>query len=196
MSSSHYGIPYILEDTTGNFNESDFVDINGRMHLRVQCTAKDTQHTFYMIYNTHHSLTPGSAAIPLPVAGLEFGPQHALGTINFASRGMPMRKYLVRPETKAASLGISSGGHRVRQFRASDGQVYQWARRIKMNQEWTCTNLNGYIIASYSLKPPGEPTYPNSSGCILDIAEQFGGLAVEILASLLIMRHIVAYDLS
>lgn len=40
-----------------------------------------------------------------------------------------------------------------------------------------CTNANGYIIASYSLKSPGEPEYSNSSGCILEIAEQFGGLA-------------------
>ncbi|CAK5267036.1 unnamed protein product [Mycena citricolor] len=196
MPSTRYGMPYILEDTTGSLTGSEFIDINERMHFRVRCTAKDTQHTAYMIYNSHHSSNPGRVAIPLPVAGLDFGREHALGTISYSSEGVPMRKYLVRPESKVISFGIHSGGHRVRRFLASDGQVYQWARKTHVNQEWTCTDLNGYVIASYSLKSPGEPDYTTSSGCILEIAEQSGGLAVEILASLLIMRHIVAYDLS
>ncbi|KAJ7889011.1 hypothetical protein B0H13DRAFT_2341674 [Mycena leptocephala] len=59
-----------------------------------------------------------------------------------------------------------------------------------------CTNANDYVIASSSLKVPGESEYHNLSGCILEIAEQFGILAPEILASLWIMQHISTYDLT
>ncbi|KAK7013969.1 hypothetical protein R3P38DRAFT_3004348 [Favolaschia claudopus] len=113
---------------------------------------------------------------------LDFGPNNGLGTVSVASVPMPMRKYLYKNPM---------GSSKVRRFVASDGQTYQWSRRTQPNQEWTCTNANNYVIASYSLKAPGEPEYSNSSGCILEIAEQF-----EMIASLWIMRHIQAYDLA
>ncbi|KAJ7071889.1 hypothetical protein B0H15DRAFT_965756 [Mycena belliarum] len=129
-------------------------------------------------------LTP---IIPRALAALDFGRNKALGTISFSGVAVPMSQYLAR----TSPLGSSS----VRRFGASDGQTYQWARRTQKNQEWTCTNVNGYVIASYSLKPAGEPEYSESSGCVLEIAEQFGNLAPEILASLWIMRHIAQYNL-
>ncbi|KAJ7181368.1 hypothetical protein C8R43DRAFT_911677 [Mycena crocata] len=183
---TRYGMPYILEDTTGRLTGSEFIDIHERLHYTVRCTARDSCHTSYMIYNT--SPTAFQSAVPKPLVGLDFGPNNALGTISFSSVPMPMRKYLVKP--------TPMGSPKLRRFVASDGQTYQWARRAQANQEWTCTNANGYVIASYSLKAAGEPDYSNSSGCILEIAEQFGSLAPEMLASLLIMRHIAAYDLA
>ncbi|KAJ7256336.1 hypothetical protein C8J57DRAFT_1344459 [Mycena rebaudengoi] len=175
---TRYGMPYILEDTTGK--------LGGRLHLTVRCTASDPCHTSYMIYSTHPS--GFKSAIPKALVGLNFGPHNTLGTISFSSVAMSMRKYLAKPTPRGSS--------KLRRFVASDGQQYQWARRVQPNQEWTCTNANGYVIASYSLKSPGEPEYSNSSGCILEIAEQFGGLAPEMLASLWIMRHIAAYALA
>ncbi|KAF7378220.1 hypothetical protein MSAN_00246800 [Mycena sanguinolenta] len=182
---TRYGIPYIFEDTTGRLTGSDFIDIHDRLRFTVRCTAHDTCHTAYMIYNT--SPTVFQSAIPKPVVALDFGANNALGTISFTSNPMPMRKYL----TKHAM-----GSSKVRRFVGSDGQVYQWARQTQPNQEWTCTNSNNYVIASYSLKAQGEPEYTNSSGCILEIAEQFGSLASELIASLWIMRHIARYDLA
>ncbi|KAJ6580486.1 hypothetical protein DFH09DRAFT_1360558 [Mycena vulgaris] len=182
---TRYGMPYILEDTTGRLTGTTFIDLHDRLHLTVRCTARDGCHTSYMIYNTSPAVF--QSAIPKPLAGLDFGANNALGTISFASAAMPMRKYLTKP--------TPIGSSKLRRFVASDGQTYQWARRTQPNQEWTCTNANGYIIASYSLKAAGEPEYNNSSGCILEIAEQFGNLAPEMLASLWIMRHIAAYDL-
>ncbi|KAJ7082122.1 hypothetical protein C8R44DRAFT_722440 [Mycena epipterygia] len=182
---TRYGMPYILEDTTGRLTGSQFIDIHERLHLTVRCTARDSCHTSYMIYNTNPAVF--QSPIPKPLAGLDFGPDNSLGTISFSSVGMPMRKYLTKP--------TPIGSSKLRRFVASDGQTYQWARRAQPNQEWTCTNAKGYVIASYSLKAPGEPEYSNSSGCILEIAEQFGSLAPEMLASLWIMRHIAAYDL-
>ncbi|KAJ7830653.1 hypothetical protein B0H14DRAFT_2806808 [Mycena olivaceomarginata] len=168
---TRYGIPYIFEDTTGRLTGSEFIDIHDRLRFTVRCTAHDTCHT---------------SAIPRPLVALDFGANNTLGSISVASVPMPMRKYL----TKHAM-----GSSKVRRFVGSDGQIYQWARRTQPNQEWTCTNANNYVIASYSLKAAGEPEYSNSSGCILEIAEQFGSLAAEMIASLWIMRHIAAYDL-
>ncbi|KAJ7607289.1 hypothetical protein DFH06DRAFT_216436 [Mycena polygramma] len=185
MSFTRYGMPYILEDTTGRLTGSEFVDIHERVRFTVRCTARDVSHTAFMIYNTSPAVF--QSAVPKPLVALDFGPNNSLGTISFSSVPMPMRKYLTRH---------AMGSAKVRRFVASDGQTYQWARRTQTNQEWTCTNANGYVIASYSLKAAGEPEYSNSSGCILEIAEQFGSLAPEMIASLWIVRHIAAYDLA
>ncbi|KAJ7174905.1 hypothetical protein C8R46DRAFT_1082007 [Mycena filopes] len=188
MPETRYGMPYILEDTTGRLTGTEFVDIHERLHFTIRCTARDAWHTSYMVYNTNPAVF--QSAIPKPLAGLDFGVNNALGTISFSGVAMPMRKYLTKPSTPLGSSKV------VRRFVASDGQTYQWARRTQPNQEWTCTNPNGYIIASYSLKAMGEPEYRDSSGCVFEIAEQFGSLVPEILASLWIMRHIAAYDLA
>ncbi|KAJ7768978.1 hypothetical protein B0H16DRAFT_1518805 [Mycena metata] len=180
-----YGMPYILEDRSGRLTGTEFVDIHERLHFTIRCTARDAWHTTFMIYNTNPNVF--QSAIPKPLVGLNFGANNALGTISFSSVPMPMQKYL----TKHAM-----GSSKVRRFVASDGQTYQWARRTQPNQEWTCTNTNGYVIASYSLKAHGEPEYSDSSGCIFEIAEQFGALVPEMIASLWIMRHIAAYDLA
>ncbi|KAJ7925638.1 hypothetical protein B0H13DRAFT_1705798 [Mycena leptocephala] len=182
---TRYGMPYILEDTTGRLTGSEFIDIHERLHFTIRRTAHDSCHTSYMIYNTSPAVF--QSAIPRPLVALDFGANNALGTISFASLPIPMRKYLTKHVM---------GSSKVRRFLGSDGQTYQWARRTQPNQEWSCTNANGYVIASYSLKASGEPEYSNSSGCILEIAEQFGTLAPEMLASLWIMRHIAAYDLT
>jgi hypothetical protein len=92
-------MPYILEDTTGNLGGSNFIDIHDRLRLTVRCTARDSCHTSYMIYNTHPS--GFQSAIPKPLVGLDFERDNALGTISFSSVGMPMRKYL----TKATPMG-------------------------------------------------------------------------------------------
>ena len=77
-----------------------------------------------------------------------------------------------------------------------------------------CTNASHYLVAYYSLKLPGEPEYTQSSGCMLTVDEAYPHLIVgellirgvtndientdrmqELLASLMIMRHIAAYNL-
>ncbi|KAF7316062.1 hypothetical protein MIND_00124200 [Mycena indigotica] len=192
---TRYELPYILEDKTGTLSSgSEFIDIHERMHLTMRCTAPRS----FMLYNgpwpppSSRSCTghPTRPVLPHPLASLQFSTTRdnaiALGTISVHNVPMSMRAYLVKPPGPATSI---------RRFVASDGQQYQWSRRTQPNQEWTCTNNTNYIIASYSLKTPGEPEYAESSGCILEIAEQFGRLAPEILASLWIMRHIAAYDL-
>ncbi|KAF7319146.1 hypothetical protein HMN09_00251000 [Mycena chlorophos] len=190
---TRYGLPYILEDRTGTLSSgSEFVDIHDRLHLTIRCTAPRS----FMLYNGPPPTGLACPTLPHPLAAMQFvGGRNSgleLGTISFQGVPLPMRMYLVKPPGPAVE---GRNTRLVRRFVASDGQQYQWSRKVQPNQEWTCTNHRDYIIASYSLKTPGEPEYPDSSGCILEIAEQFGALAPEILASLWIMRHIADHDM-
>lgn len=172
-------MPYLLEDKTGKLTGSHFVDINDRLRLTLRCTTREATHTTYIIYTT----TAGTD----PVVTLSFGSNNSLGTITFGSGPqVPMNSFLEpSPNENAKS----------RKFIGSDGQQYRWSWRTTQSEEWTCTNTGNQQVASYSLKVPGEPEYDHSSGCVLTIEEAYPHLAVEMLASLTIMRHIVAHDL-
>ncbi|KAG1869766.1 hypothetical protein C8R48DRAFT_597385 [Suillus tomentosus] len=174
-----YGMPYLLEDKTGKLTGSHFVDINDRLRLTLRCTTREAAHTTYIIYNT----TAGTD----PVVTLNFGSNNSLGTITFGSGPqVPMNSFLEpSPNENAKS----------RKFIGSDGQQYRWSWRTTQSEEWTCTNTSNQQVASYSLKVPGEPEYDHSSGCVLTIEEAYPHLAVEMLASLTIMRHIVTHNL-
>jgi hypothetical protein len=136
-------MPYILEDTTGKLGGSQFIDIHERLHLTVRCTASDPCHTSYMIYSTHPS--GFKSAIPKALVGLNFGPHNTLGTISFSSVAMSMRKYLAKPTPRGRYADfffifrwfLTDISSKLRRFVASDGQQYQWARRVQPNQEWT-----------------------------------------------------------
>ncbi|KAG2135476.1 hypothetical protein DEU56DRAFT_737755 [Suillus clintonianus] len=174
-----YGMPYLLEDKTGKLTGSHFVDINDRLRFTLRCTSWGSTHATYIIYN----MTSGTD----PVATLTFGSNNSLGTIAFGSGPqVPMSSFL-------ESLPIGSA--KSRRFIGSDGQQYRWSWRTAQGEEWTCTNASNRHIASYSLKVPGEPEYAQSSGCVLTIEEAYPHLAAEMLASLTIMRHIVAHNL-
>ncbi|GJE94271.1 hypothetical protein PsYK624_104400 [Phanerochaete sordida] len=54
--------------------------------------------------------------------------------------------------------------------------------------------MRDIVVASYALKPPSKPAY-NTSGNVLMINEAWAGIAAEILASLVVMRHIAAHGL-
>ncbi|KAK0185284.1 hypothetical protein F5146DRAFT_201773 [Armillaria mellea] len=201
-----YGMPIFLEDKSGRLTGSEFIDIHDRMRFSYRCTARDSVHTAYMIYNLSAMVYQGSC--PRAVVALDFGPNNALGTVSFSSReSVPMKKYLPK-------ISNHGGAYKPRKFVASDSQEYIWSYRTQEGQEWTCTNTSGYLVAYYSLKVPGEPHYEGSSGCTLTIDEAFGHIAAgqfrsspyrfdthprflcdtECLASLMIMRHIAEYN--
>lgn len=90
-----YGIPYILEDKTGQLTGSDFIDTEGRMHLVYRCTVRDSMHTVYGIYDAspYASYVSSMRALVL----LDFGPNNKLGTVGFGpTRIIPMQEYLVK----------------------------------------------------------------------------------------------------
>ncbi|GBE80294.1 hypothetical protein SCP_0300090 [Sparassis crispa] len=182
-----YGVPYFLEDQSGDLAGSEFVDLYKRISLTVRCTLRSDTHTAYMVYDmTSRGVNRGGLLVPL--ACLDFGAGHALGTIKVGEKeAVNMSDYL----TKLSPLGSS----KQRKFVASDGQEYRWKWRSDADDEWTCVNSSGYHVASYSLKPAGEPQYQSSSGCVLTVEESYPHLIGELLASLTIMRHIAKYNL-
>ncbi|KAI8992917.1 hypothetical protein BD414DRAFT_482716 [Trametes punicea] len=173
---TNFGLPYFLEDRTGRITGSEFVDLHNRMHLTLRQTLRDAHRVAYVIYDL-------SSRVPL--ATLDFGANNALGTIKIGdSDHIQMNQYLTRSGSSSKS----------RKFRASDGQDYRWT--LQSDGEWQCTNArSGYHIATYSMKPAGEPQYSGSSGCMLTVEEAYPHLVGELLASLTIMRHIEQHDL-
>ncbi|KAI0694260.1 hypothetical protein BC835DRAFT_1406469 [Cytidiella melzeri] len=181
-----YGLPFNLEDTTGNITDSNFTDFYQRMSFSVRTTMRTPDRSALMIYNAS-STSAGRGGLMVPVACLEFQGNNGLGTIKIGSgENIEMEKYLAR---------VSRNNSLARKFTASDGQEYTWTYTGTEDAEWTCANNRGYAVSSYSLKSEVEPKYEHSSGCMLYIDESFPHIAGELLASLTIMRHIAKYKL-
>ncbi|OJT07656.1 hypothetical protein TRAPUB_1481 [Trametes pubescens] len=185
-------LPYFIEDRTGQYTGSDFDEIYDRVFLRVGRPppghAAHYAETTLMVYDTGRRSSSKRYSQPVsrePSVILEFGPNGALGTISFvgSSVSMPMGQYLRKTSMFAGSLS--------RKFTGSNGEEYRWIHRGVSEHEWSCVDSRNYVVAHYTLKPPEKPAY-NTSGNMLTIYEPFTHLAVEILASLTIMRYLAA----
>ncbi|KAF8880340.1 hypothetical protein CPB84DRAFT_1687614 [Gymnopilus junonius] len=184
--ATRYGLPYFLEDKSGRLAGSEFVDLHDRMRLVYHPKERSSTQSVYEIYDTTISTYN---AFRKPVVTLSFGPNNTLGTISYS------RDRTARQMGAYLSQVNEIAGSKLRCFFASDGNEYRWGYRLIPNDEWTCTNNTGAIISHYNLKTPGEPPYYNSSGCMLTVEEDYGHLACEMLATVMIMRHIDKYDL-
>ena len=99
-----YAMSYILEEQ-GNAREADFTDIYNRLCFRVRCTLSTAEHTAYMIYDANAPTGRGGTTVPL--ACLNFGANHALGTVKIGQKEfVDMDKYLVRVSRRYASRHI------------------------------------------------------------------------------------------
>ncbi|PPQ91834.1 hypothetical protein CVT25_000288 [Psilocybe cyanescens] len=196
--ATRYGLPFFLEDKTGRLDGSEFVDLHDRTRLVYRRKSRDATRIVYGIFD----ITLGTyEAFHVPVVTLCFGADNSLGSVCYApgvgviggtregeEKWMQMAKYL-------SQVNIFAGS-KLRRFFASDGNEYRWGYKLAEGNEWTCTNSSGTIVSHYNLKSPGEPPYYGSSGCMLTVEEDYGHLACEMLATVMIMRHIVAHDLS
>jgi len=185
------GISYCFDDRTGA-NDSTFYDeIYDRMFLSVATMpGKIPNTTRTCIYETgrRSSAHARNNRHGEPSVVLEFAQNNNLGTVNFVQKGVSM--LMGHWMRKTSMFGKSSS----RKFRASDGQEYKWLFRSVPGQEWTCTNANEYIIAHYNVKPAGEPSY-RSSGNVFVVYEAYADLAIELLTTLTVMRHIQQHNL-
>ncbi|KAF8467991.1 hypothetical protein DFH94DRAFT_638665 [Russula ochroleuca] len=167
------GIPFMLNDRTGSLSGSEFVDLYDRIYLRVCCTHRDSngasEYGMYNMLARHHEI---------PVATFQYGAGGALGNITFISSEGSMRT-----QAMAAFL-VEVGGPRHRKFTASDGREYSWSWRTSTQEdlEWSCVNANGHTVAWYAV----------SSGHMFGVEEPYPHLAIDFLATLMIMRHIAA----
>ncbi|KAF8267651.1 hypothetical protein EI94DRAFT_1580453 [Lactarius quietus] len=178
-------LPLMFADRTGSIYGSEFAELYDRMYLCVRRTHRDSDGASqYGIYNA--PVTPSNS----PAAIVEFGLTDPIGTVTFNGPGGTVRTHAM------SSYLTIVGGPRHRKFTASDGKEYTWGWRTNTEdslEEWTCVNSNGETVAWYMLCVPGE-VYENSSGCAFGVDELNHHLAVEFLATLLIMRYIASLD--
>ncbi|KAI0784697.1 hypothetical protein C8Q75DRAFT_378795 [Abortiporus biennis] len=180
---ARYGMPFFLEDKSGDITGSDYADHYSRLSFSLRCTRRDPDHMVFMIYDLLSNSSSSRHHLTVPVACFDLGHNHSLGTVKIGD-GCPVEinQYLVKVNRK------------MRRFLASDKQEYRWTHQPECDPVWQCTNSSGYDVASYSLKLPGE-NYTNSSGCVLTIDEQYSHIAGELLLTLTLMRHIAKYNL-
>ena len=94
---TNFGMPYFLEDTTGQLTGSDFVDLHNRMHLSLKPTLRDAQHSAYIIYDLSSRSGGGRGGLLVPLATLDFGPHGALGSVKIGDGDhIPMGHYLIK----------------------------------------------------------------------------------------------------
>ncbi|KAJ8518513.1 hypothetical protein ONZ45_g4438 [Pleurotus djamor] len=178
---------YTLEDRTALISSSDFDDIYDRLFLRV---ARNPRSTSTRIYKMKHRSSRHRDSQPFtnePVVILDFASDESLGNITFtqAKFTVPMSRYLRKTSLFGGSLS--------RKFTGSDGREYTWNRSCVQGQEWTCTTDN-MIVGHYDLKPVQQRVY-GTSGNTLKVYQPFFHMAIEIVASLTIMRHIAQFNL-
>ncbi|TCD63377.1 hypothetical protein EIP91_005608 [Steccherinum ochraceum] len=165
--STSFGIHLLLNDKVPtSLTDSEFVDMYDRLRLRVHCTLRNADRTVIMIYKS---------TLSAPIACLEFGAGHALGSIKLTGKDpVHMNDFLSRV----------SRSSRVRRFIASDGQTYTWTQESK-DSEWEASE-----IAIHALAHPNVQT-----SAMLAVDEGYTQITGELVATLLIMRHIVKYNL-
>ncbi|KAI0765561.1 hypothetical protein BC629DRAFT_1293484 [Irpex lacteus] len=201
-------LPYFLEDRTGQLSDTEYDDIYDRLFLHVSSSSPSSpsspspQPLTITISSTPRRSSPHSHSHPPntrrlstsePSVTLEFGGSRgalSLGSVTFSMKGrkesLGMGTWLRRTSLFSGSLS--------RKFRASDGEEYRWVYRGVEGHEWTLLTAQSTPIAHYTLKHPSKPAY-GTSGNVLVVCEAYGNIAIEVLASLIVMRCIAAYNL-
>jgi len=184
---------YFFEDRTGVLTGSDYDEVYDRAFMRVSSTPQRTRNAGLMVYDMgQRSTSLGDRDrrhfYREPVIVLDFGPRGALGTVRFTkgSVSIPMHQYLRKVSLFSGSL--------FRKFTASDGKEYKWGHHMVPEHEWTCLNVDNFLVAHYNLKPVDRPAF-GTSGNVFTVYEPFAHLSSELLASLTIMRHIAQNNL-
>jgi len=179
-----YGIPFIFEDKKGRVHNTELKDVEDRMILRVSSERRSSDGSITLKIHEY-----GTASSPKTSDGpsivLEFGSGGQLGSVWFAnqSSSMQMNQWL-RSSSRSVTRRAAAS------FTCSDSQVYTWIHKPEQEPEaeWACQCQTSSVAARYFLKPPSE-TYGNS----FTVEEAFAPLVPELLASLIIMRHVQEY---
>lgn len=188
------GLPLQFEDRTGYITNTDFDDMYDRMHFHVSRLPGQTSTKIFRMGFRPSRVRNALPLPPDPEVSLDFGPHEALGTISLSlmssyTANLPMTQYLKRTSTSFFASSLS------RKFFASDGKEYKWGFRVQPGQEWTCTTMNNTLVAHYDLEKEYTPRMYEASGHNLMVFEDYAQIAIEIIASFLIMRHIKLFNL-
>jgi hypothetical protein len=99
--STTYGIPFHLEDSTGNIHDSNFTDLYERMSFTVRTTMRTEDRSAIMVYNASASSHAGRGGLMVPIACLDFGANDALGTVKIGQgESVEMERFLSRLSRK------------------------------------------------------------------------------------------------
>jgi len=177
--------PLVFEDKTGQYSTTDLDDIYDRMFFRVVQHSVSPSQTVILVYDRarrSNRRNSGPETIP-PSVVLDFSPKSSgLGSVTFERMPpIPIKEFLKKMGTFGSSLN--------RRFVASDSNEYRWTRKAIPGQEWTCFNAYNQIVAHYDLKDPEETSF-RTSGNSLIVDESLLPISAQLLATLIIMRHI------
>ena len=215
-----YGIPFILEDRTGDITNTEFDDLYDRMFFGISSPAPSSTSAGATI----RIFELGARSSPRALAGSHFGRDPAV-VLDFgghgaasadAGTGLFVRQGVSMPIAAWLRGSKSSNKSPARVFRCSDDEDYTWSvTKAPEGLEWSCTTSRGYVAAQYSPRAPGEPAYASSSGSVLTIYEAYGHIAtgecsflmtdyarslltytfhLELLSALTVVRYIHRYS--
>lgn len=207
LDKTTLGLPLFLEDTTGFWQgPTDFFDIYDRppfIHVRnrVDLVSRRMRIDIFELETTVSASTTSnndsSSSTRVPVtprsSHSRYGSRSGISLHlepdvhgNIVCMNSDTRR---RVAAESWLCKCESGG---RQFQASDGEIYRWSfRNLGHDVEWTCINMGrNEIVAHYDLKSEFEPPY-STSGNVLIIYELWTDLAIEFVASLIMMRHLL-----
>jgi len=171
-------------------HNTDLDDIYDRMFFRVVQKKAGPQKGLVCIYDRGRRSFRNSAVETMPPSVImDFGPKGlSLGSIAVGQMPpMPMKDYLRKMGTWGSSYN--------RKFVASNSCEYRWTRGVMPGQAWTCLDPGNRIIAHYALKDPQESPAYRTSGNAFVVEESLLDISAELLATLIIMRHIEKYRL-
>lgn len=96
--STLFGMPFFLEDQSGDIENSEFNDLYNRMRFSLRKTsADDAANTTLMVYDLSSPSASSRNDLRVPVACLTFGAGPTLGTVRIKTGpAVNMEQYLSR----------------------------------------------------------------------------------------------------
>ena len=96
--STTLGMPFFLEDHSGDLENSEFNDLYSRMRFSLRKTSvEDAAQTTLMVYDLSSPSVSSRNDLRVPIACLTFGAEHALGTVKiYNASTISMEQYLSR----------------------------------------------------------------------------------------------------
>ncbi|KAF8519999.1 hypothetical protein BU17DRAFT_89356 [Hysterangium stoloniferum] len=170
------GLPLFLEDTSGFITgPTDFLDIYDRPPFVCVENAMEiaARRTTVFVFDKRRHRNSGVTLVFEP--GLRCSV-----TLGKDGRELDIQQWL------------RNVGPLLRRFRGSDGELYEWSHKGPSSHEWSCVQLgSNLLVAHYDLKSKHEPRY-RTSGNVLTVYERWSKLSVELVASLIAIRHVHA----
>lgn len=110
--SPTYGMPFFLEDRSGDVRGGEFVDLYNRMRFSIRCTLRSSDRNAYMIYDHSADSSTSRGGLLVPIGCLDFGANHALGTVKIGDKDhVPMNTYLAKVSRRCAGIFIDIDHH-------------------------------------------------------------------------------------